>query len=239
VDAIQYIGNWFKQIILVVLLAVFLDFLLPSQTMQKYARLVMGMVLVSMMLVPIGNVLHMNWNQVEEQVLQLLQQNSSQDSLSDIYRKAREIQNAEQSQTIEQWKQRVEEVVKQQIESQFDVNVTAMDVAITSKQNQDTPVVQSIQLTLEDVAGSDSSRQIGQGQPGDTVSAIQIAPVKPVEKVAQQDADTLQVQGKTATDQTLTKTEQTKSEQIAAFLQDQFHLSKDAIHIAFANTTRR
>lgn len=46
------LGDWLKQIILIVLLATIADLLLPTKTMQKYVRMVMGLAIVAAMLQP-------------------------------------------------------------------------------------------------------------------------------------------------------------------------------------------
>jgi stage III sporulation protein AF len=235
--AIQFLGGWFKQIILVVLLAVFLEFLLPSQTMQKYARLVMGMVLVSVMLIPIAKILHIDMNTVEEQVLQFLQQSQASDSLTDIYQKANEIKQSEQSQTIEEWKQHIEDELKQQIQDQFAVQVRTLDLNIASQKEQTMPVIRSVSLDIDQIQKNNSQKTVGQDSHSDSIQGIRIAPVQPVQSVG--DFDSKPVQGNTdMTSKTLSKLEQSLQQQIGAYLQQQFHLSMDSIHITFEDAAR-
>ncbi|GMA52394.1 hypothetical protein GCM10025857_37510 [Alicyclobacillus contaminans] len=55
------LGEWLKQLILVVLLAVFADLLLPSKSMQKYVKTVMGLAIIAVMLQPIAPLFQQNW----------------------------------------------------------------------------------------------------------------------------------------------------------------------------------
>lgn len=55
------LGEWLKQIILIVILAVFTDLLLPTKAMQKYVRAVMGLVVIAAILQPIVPYFQRDW----------------------------------------------------------------------------------------------------------------------------------------------------------------------------------
>ncbi|CAM3793849.1 stage III sporulation protein AF [Alicyclobacillus pomorum] len=55
------LGEWLKQIVLVVLLAVFADLLLPTKATQKYVRTVMGLAIIAAILQPIIPLFQRNW----------------------------------------------------------------------------------------------------------------------------------------------------------------------------------
>jgi stage III sporulation protein AF len=55
------LGEWLKQIILVVVLAVLSDMLLPTKSMQKYVRVVMGLAIIAVMLQPIMPFFRRDW----------------------------------------------------------------------------------------------------------------------------------------------------------------------------------
>jgi len=50
---VTLLGAWLKQIVMIVLLAVFADLLLPTKAMQKYVRTVLGLAIIAAMLQPI------------------------------------------------------------------------------------------------------------------------------------------------------------------------------------------
>ncbi|MGD9678015.1 MAG: stage III sporulation protein AF [Vulcanibacillus sp.] len=50
---IDWINEWVKNIVFVVLLASFVDLLLPNASMQKYARVVLGMLVILIIITPI------------------------------------------------------------------------------------------------------------------------------------------------------------------------------------------
>lgn len=47
------VGEWLKQLVLVVMLATITDLLLPTKSMQQYVRMVMGMAVIALMLQPV------------------------------------------------------------------------------------------------------------------------------------------------------------------------------------------
>jgi stage III sporulation protein AF len=55
------LGDWLKQMVIVVLLAVLTDFLLPTQAMQKYVRTVMSLAIIAIMLGPIVPFMKPDW----------------------------------------------------------------------------------------------------------------------------------------------------------------------------------
>ncbi|WDL97022.1 stage III sporulation protein AF [Alicyclobacillus sp. ALC3] len=56
------LGEWLKQLVIIVLLAAFADLLLPTRSMEKYVRMVMGLAIVAAMLQPIVPLLSRNWS---------------------------------------------------------------------------------------------------------------------------------------------------------------------------------
>lgn len=65
------VGEWLKQIILLVILATLADLLLPTKAMQKYVRVVLGIAVIAAMLQPIVPLLRRDWaDQVANAALQ-------------------------------------------------------------------------------------------------------------------------------------------------------------------------
>lgn len=58
----EALGEWLRQIILVVLLATFIDLLLPNRTMQRYVRLVVSLFILMTILSPVLQLLGSNAN---------------------------------------------------------------------------------------------------------------------------------------------------------------------------------
>lgn len=55
------LGEWLKQIVLVVVLAALSDLLLPTKAMQKYVRVVMGLAIIALILQPVLPFFQKDW----------------------------------------------------------------------------------------------------------------------------------------------------------------------------------
>ncbi|MDF2964171.1 MAG: hypothetical protein K0S39_5906, partial [Paenibacillus sp.] len=56
----DWLGSWLKSIILVILLATFVDILLPNQTMQRYVKTVMSLFILLTLLQPLFSLFQKN-----------------------------------------------------------------------------------------------------------------------------------------------------------------------------------
>ncbi|MFD1675027.1 stage III sporulation protein AF [Alicyclobacillus fodiniaquatilis] len=64
------IGVWLKHIILIVLVSVIADLLLPTKSMQKYVRAVLGIAIIAAMIQPLAPMYQRDWaKQVAEQAI--------------------------------------------------------------------------------------------------------------------------------------------------------------------------
>ena len=57
---IAFLSNWLKEIVLLILIATFIDLLLPNRSMERYVKLVMGLVIILAILAPIISLLNKN-----------------------------------------------------------------------------------------------------------------------------------------------------------------------------------
>lgn len=82
------VGEWLKQIILIVLFAVMADLLLPNKDMQKYVRMVLGLAVVATMLQPLGSVVNHAWTShlAQEAASEVTQSVNGASSTADIAR---------------------------------------------------------------------------------------------------------------------------------------------------------
>jgi len=58
----DWLSGWLKQLILLILLASFIDLLLPSQAMQRYVKTVIGLFLLLILMNPLLKLFERNWS---------------------------------------------------------------------------------------------------------------------------------------------------------------------------------
>ncbi len=59
---ISALSDWLKHLVVLILLAVFLDMVLPSTSMQRYARTVLGLIVMLAMLAPLQALINSHFN---------------------------------------------------------------------------------------------------------------------------------------------------------------------------------
>lgn len=57
-----WLSDWLKQVILIVLLAAFVDLLLPNQTMQRYVKTVVSLFILMVLLTPVFELFQRGWD---------------------------------------------------------------------------------------------------------------------------------------------------------------------------------
>jgi stage III sporulation protein AF len=130
-DGMTALGEWLKQLILIVILAVFADLLLPTKAMQKYVRVVMALAIIASMLQPILPFFDREWpNKVAESLTQQLTNDSTRSSTVpttsvDIQR-LKETMSEEQSAVANRL---VGREVAAMVEGQFNCRVNKVDVS--------------------------------------------------------------------------------------------------------------
>lgn len=149
------LASWLKQLILVVIIATILDLLLPSDTMQRYVRLVMGLVILVLILSPILSVIKNDWD--IDQVL-TAGDIPSDNELASIQEKTAHLKGKQQ-----QW---VEESVQKQIEKQIRVsvankfNIAIENVSVTLAEQDGEVNINKINLVIDDEGEDDSDENI-------------------------------------------------------------------------------
>lgn len=58
----DWLGGWLKAIIMVIMLATFVDLLLPSSKMQRYVKTVVSLFVLLTLLSPVMQLFQTNWN---------------------------------------------------------------------------------------------------------------------------------------------------------------------------------
>lgn len=168
---------WVKKLILLVLLATFLELLLPDNAYQKYVRLSMGLLILLTLLTPL---------------LEIFQNPITLDQLSNFYQEKTNQQGldleriqglskqlvAYQDETTTQYVQtQMKDLVKKQVEDQYQVQVETVDVKL-NKDKENKPIIEQIVVTLLQNTSNNKSSSAG-GDPG----AAAMSPVKPMDPV--------------------------------------------------------
>jgi len=159
---------WLKKIILLVLLAAFLDLILPNTSMQRYVKMVMGLIILLTLISPIFSLFNLSQ---EELALRLDRYQEAFDKPPEQEWKSimQRLVGSRDEQVAEYVKSQLEASIRARVKEVHGVDLRSVDVQLDTKQPEH-PKISEIRLV---VGESDAD-----GESGSTVQ-----PVRPVEPV--------------------------------------------------------
>ncbi|WP_315793091.1 stage III sporulation protein AF [Paenibacillus sp. BIC5C1] len=164
-----WLSSWLRELIMIVLLATFVDMLLPNRSMERYVKLVLSLLILLTLLSPITKLLK------SDPVGELKRAMTAMDSPSDgnatleqILAQGRRLQSNEQEQSLQWTAKELANVMKGQIEETTGERVQSVEVKLamdTTKPETDLassvelPVIQYVlvEMTGEAAAGKVNS----------------------------------------------------------------------------------
>lgn len=127
------LASWIQQLIVAVILATLLDLLLPNNTMQRYVRFVMGLMILTIILSPLFSLLKNDWS--PEQWFALSDEVSGElESLSEIEHKVENLNKVQEALIRENVQSRMERALGEAVERQFAVTVSDATVLLSGEQ---------------------------------------------------------------------------------------------------------
>lgn len=171
---------WLKKIILLVLLAAFLDLILPNTSMQRYVKMVMGLIILLTILSPVFSLFNLTQEEIAlklDRYQESFIHTSDTTSNSDWKSMADRLLGQQNDQVTQYVQKQMEETIRAQVKQDFGLQVSAVEVNL-DEQNKEKPAIHSIVLTLGDEKENKSSE-------------TGIKPIKPVEiKLKNKTSDT-------------------------------------------------
>ncbi|NOU97678.1 stage III sporulation protein AF [Paenibacillus sp. LMG 31456] len=190
----DWLGSWLKAIILIIMLATFVDILLPNQTMQRYVKTVMSLFILLTLLQPLLSLFQKNTSidsmladadalfkgSSDKSVLAALGQRqggaADMQSLDSIERQAEQLKTRQEQQSQSLAQQQVSELMKRNIEQTTGLMVTNLSVEIGKD------VSGQMQIRKVDVQANAPSKSKGVKQTSSaTVKPITIEAIKQVD----------------------------------------------------------
>jgi stage III sporulation protein AF len=239
----SWLGGWLREIILVVLLASFVELLLPSKSMERYARLVLSLLILLTMLSPIVSLL--KGDAIAELSIAMGRQEkegglftgggSGDPSLEKILADGKKLAEGRQDQSLKLAAEEVAEQMREQIISEtgkrgVNVTVTLGMGKSGGSGNKDIPVISAVRVSMS----PETAKPIGTSSAA-AAPPIAIAPVEPVEvKIGANpengSASTEEpkaVNGNVTEDQTSSN----ETESIVKLLEQKWNLDPNVIHV--------
>ncbi|MFC0214201.1 stage III sporulation protein AF [Paenibacillus chartarius] len=182
-------GEWLRTVISVILLATFVDLLLPNSSMQRYVRTVMSLFILLTLLAPLVQLFQRNWGperlfslvETEQVRMAAAEQLGRMPSLEAVEQKAQQLKAANAQQERRLVEAQLGSQIRDRLQTETSLTVASVRVT-TGKDASDKPYIQEVEVTLAPPSQSspapeetDEARQAS-GKP----LSIEIKPVDPI-----------------------------------------------------------
>lgn len=202
----DWLADWLKELIMLVLVATFLDLLLPSNSMERYVKLVMGLLLIMAILHPVFQLINHDIDLKNLTIApEVVQETSKMPSMEKIRQDGQKLQQTQADFIRKQMEQSVESWAKKTLEKKFGVEV--MEVQATATLNeQHVPVLQEITLTVQKKGSATEESQ------------MQLRPIDPI-TIGEEES------------QPVTSTVETQTGEIQSYLLDYWEIDPEKVSI--------
>ncbi|OCA91054.1 stage III sporulation protein AF [Bacillus sp. FJAT-27225] len=199
----DFLIEWVTNIILFVLLATVIDMLMPNSAMQKYTKIVTGLLLIAIILSPILKLISSDFEEALASLPALQASSYGENSKSLLESQKKEIQEAQHAYILEQMAVQLEADTKEELMNQFGYQIKGITVAADNVDGQGLPE----QIDLVSLRLAEPEEEVH------SVRAIEVVNIRTTEPLPERIAD-----------------EQT--EEIRAFLADKWQVPAEKIVIA-------
>ncbi|MUT66745.1 stage III sporulation protein AF [Paenibacillus sp. NEAU-GSW1] len=152
---IEWLSDWLRNIIAVIMLAVLMELLLPNKAMQRYARLVVGLLILLTILSPLLRVLQGDFDAKLQEGIGLWERGSQTNnvqmpSLADIQKNAEKLSDRRNDEAAALMEQTLEKAMEAAVEERTKAKVEQIDVALKwiAHQGQRNPYLGSVLVTM-------------------------------------------------------------------------------------------
>lgn len=190
----DWLGGWLKSIILVILLATFVDILLPNQTMQRYVKTVMSLFILLTLLHPLFSLFQKN-NSIDSMLADAIDLGGSIKSsgtlsafspqpegpadmpaLGNIERNAKQLQSQQEQQSQRLVQQQISDLMKKSIEQTTGMRVVNLKVE-TAKDSKGHLQIRQVNVQAAEPLKSAAARSESSGP----VKPLNVESVEPVD----------------------------------------------------------
>lgn len=183
----DWLAGWLKTVIMVIMLATFVDLLLPSNTMQRYVKTVMSLFILLTLLSPVLQLFQKDWD-MDQLISQAEKQQNEKTMLVSggkplmksfelIKQDADKLQAAGQKQSQQMIQTQLSDLMKEDLQKQTEFFIQDVQV-LAQIDNNGTPVITKVRVTLDDIEAKKQEQPSGASK-----SIAVMEPVKPIDPI--------------------------------------------------------
>jgi stage III sporulation protein AF len=135
---VQFLTEWVTNIIIFVLLATVIDMLLPNTNLQKYTKIVTGLLLIAIILTPVLKLISKDF-ETALQSIPIFQDSEEKNMENLIELKKKEIQASQRAYILETMAVQLKEGTEEELMSQYGLEVAHIDITLDETNKQSFP----------------------------------------------------------------------------------------------------
>ncbi|MDQ0220807.1 stage III sporulation protein AF [Peribacillus cavernae] len=146
----ELLSGWVTNIIVFVLLATVIDMLLPSSAMQKYAKMVIGLLLIAIIISPIFSLFNTDFDTLMATATASFEKDGQKNLENLTEMKKKEIQASQHAYILEQTAGQLKAEVEEELIEKYDTEIQSIELAVENAEQPKIPEdLQKIVLTLD------------------------------------------------------------------------------------------
>lgn len=236
----DWLSGWLKTVVTIILLATFVDLLLPSTKLQRYVKTVMSLFILLALLSPVMQLLQRNWNM--DQLLSRAEQKQEEaakiaggsgkkfQSLEEVLQQGKRLQEQGQKDSVQLVEEKLGQMLKEDIQNKTDWEVKEVSVK-ASYSDTGQPKINKVTVHLWDHPPKTKDHQSKQTDSSETIAAIRpVDPVKPIDPNVKIDKQKSPESASSQVKQ-LTKEEKTQKQKVEDLLVQQWELEPSYLDV--------
>ncbi|MDW7614590.1 stage III sporulation protein AF [Peribacillus simplex] len=153
----SFLAGWVSNIIIFVLLATVIDMLLPNSALQKYAKMVIGLLLIAIIITPILGLFNKDFDEILSVATSEFQDQKKKDLGNLTEMKKKEIQATQGAYILKQMAVDLQAEVEEELMVDYNMKISSIDVGVKNEEEPSADDLQNITISLEKAEGKEDS----------------------------------------------------------------------------------
>ncbi|MEW5551832.1 stage III sporulation protein AF [Peribacillus frigoritolerans] len=153
----SFLAGWVSNIIIFVLLATVIDMLLPNSALQKYAKMVIGLLLIAIIITPILGLFNKDFDDILTAATSEFEEQKKKDLGNLTEMKKKEIQATQGAYILKQMAVDLQAEVEEELMADYNMRISSIDVGVKNEEEPGVDDLQNITISLEKAEGKENS----------------------------------------------------------------------------------
>lgn len=153
----SFLAGWVSNIIIFVLLATVIDMLLPNSALQKYAKMVIGLLLIAIIITPILGLFNKDFDDILSAATSEFEDQKKKDLGNLTEMKKKEIQATQGAYILKQMAVDLQAEVEEELMVDYNMKISSIDVGVKDEEEPGVDDLQNITISLEKAEGKENS----------------------------------------------------------------------------------